>query len=84
MIKEPLDEKFLAWGRILKEDGTIERCQDSKIVAEDVEWSKRIRDKYKVVLNYKSIVKHTRAKFTGDEKFHFRNGGNISSPTYEF
>jgi hypothetical protein len=84
MIKEPLDEKFLAWGKILKEDGTIEQCQDSKIIGEDVEWSKRIRDKYKIVLNYKSIVKHTRAKFTGDEKFHFRKGGNISSPTYEF
>ena len=82
MIKEPLDESFLAWGIIFK-DNKIYKCKDNRI-AEDVEWSLRIRDKYKIVMNPLSIVQHTRAKFTGDERFVFRNGGCIPGPSYNF
>ena len=48
MLKEPLDEKFLAWGKILTDNGDIIQCTDPNEVAEDVEWSKRIRNKYKI------------------------------------
>ena len=35
--------------------------------AEDLEWSLRVRDKAKYVMNPNSIVRHIRPKYTGDE-----------------
>ena len=71
-------------GKILTDNGDIIQRTDPNVIGEDVEWSKRIRNKYKIVLNEKSIVKHTRAKFTGDEAFHKITGGNIPNPDYNF
>jgi hypothetical protein len=35
--------------------------------SEDLEWSLRIRDKANYIMNPRSIVRHIRPKYTGDE-----------------
>jgi len=88
MLKEPLDETYLMYnkrihnvnGKLVIKDGNI---------GEDVEWSLRIRNKYKYVMNIHSIVRHNRVKFTGEEKLVqkkliLKNRGCVNGPSYDF
>ncbi len=67
MEKDPLDESFL-WNGIEVKDGKADVAKPDR-VADDVEWSLRIREKYKYVMNPHSTVRHIRVKLTGDEQF---------------
>jgi len=66
MEAEPLDESFLALGVEVLSGGKVKEKSDR--VGEDVEWSLRIRKKYKYVMNKFSTVRHLKLKLTGDER----------------
>ena len=73
MEKEPLNENILLGGMVyLPEENKYVPCGkivDKKQWFDDVEWSLRIREKYKYVMNPYSTVRHIRVKFTGEENF---------------
>ena len=73
MKKEPLNENILLGGMVyIPEENKYIPCGqtiDKKQWFDDVEWSLRIREKYKYVMNPYSTVRHIRVKFTGEENF---------------
>ena len=75
MEKEPLNEDIVVSGMIY--DKEKKKFVNKENWFDDVEWSLRIREKYKYVLNPYSVVKHIRVKFTGDEQFVGRTNCSI-------
>ena len=74
MEKEPINENIFIGGIYIPEEDKyitdISQIKDKTIIPHnDVEWSVRIREKYKYVMNPYSTVRHIRVKFTGDEQF---------------
>jgi len=73
MLKEPLDETYLTSNKRIFKNERKELVIKNGDMGEDVEWSLRVRQKYKYVMNPHSIVRHNRIKFIGDERLTQKN-----------